>query len=76
MTPAPRSEDLKKLVEQLTRRGDLVRLKDLIFHRDAIADLRTKLVAFLTQHREISPSQFKESGGTESQVQHSLGRVL
>lgn len=63
MTPAPRSEDLKKLVEQLTRRGDLVRLKDLIFHRDAIADLRTKLVAFLTQHREISPSQFKELVG-------------
>jgi selenocysteine-specific elongation factor len=41
----------------------LVRLKDLIFHRAAIADLRTKLVAFLTQHREISPSQFKELVG-------------
>ncbi len=63
MTPAPRSEDLKKLVEQLIRRGDLVRLKDLIFHRDAIADLRAKLVAFLTQHREISPSQFKDLVG-------------
>ena len=58
--PPIRIEDLKKIVEQLVRRGDLVRLKDLLFARTAIAELSDRLVAFLTLHREISPSQFKD----------------
>jgi selenocysteine-specific elongation factor len=58
--PPIRIEDLKKIVEQLVRRGDLVRLKDLLFARKAIVELSDRLVAFLTLHREISPSQFKD----------------
>ena len=60
IVPAIRTDDLKKIVEQLVRRGDLVRLKDLLFSRKAIAELSDRLVAFLTTQHEISPGQFKD----------------
>jgi len=62
-TPPLRTEEIKKIVELLLRRGDLIRLKDLLFHRQAIRELSERLVAFLKQQREISPSQFKDLVG-------------
>ncbi len=61
--PALRPEELKRLIEPLVRRGDVVRLKDLLFHRSAIDDLRTRLVSYLSGQREISPAEFKELVG-------------
>ncbi len=65
-TPKPpvlRPEEVKRLVEPLVRRGDVVRLKDLLFHRSAIDDLRTRLVSFFATKREISPAEFKDLVG-------------
>lgn len=61
--PSLQTEEIKRLVEPLVRRGDVVRLKDLLFHRSVIDDLRERLVAFLKEHREVSPSQFKDLVG-------------
>jgi selenocysteine-specific elongation factor len=61
--PPLRPEEIKKIVEQLLRRGDLIRLKDLLFHRQAIRELSERLVAFFKERREISPSQFKDLVG-------------
>lgn len=55
--------ELKKIVDLLTRRGDLLRIKDLIFFRRAVDDLAERLRAFLKQSPEISPSQFKDLVG-------------
>lgn len=62
-SPPLRPEEIKRLLEPVIRRGDVIRLKDLLFHRSAIDDLRDRLVAFLRQHREISPTQFKDLVG-------------
>lgn len=59
----PAGSDLKKIVDLLIRRGDLLRIKDLIFFRRAVSELGERLCSFLKQHHEISPSQFKDLVG-------------
>lgn len=59
----PALSDLKQATEALVRAGTLVRVKDLLFHRQPLDDLRQRLVAFLKQHREINPSQWKDLVG-------------
>jgi selenocysteine-specific elongation factor len=62
-TPAPSAPELKQAVEGLIRGGTLVRVKDLLFHRQALDALRGRLVAFLQEHREINPTQWKDLVG-------------
>ncbi|HRI51668.1 MAG TPA: SelB C-terminal domain-containing protein, partial [Pseudomonadota bacterium] len=60
---APSAADLKQATEALVRAGTLVRVKDLLFHRQAIAELRARLIAFLKEHRELNPTQWKDLVG-------------
>jgi selenocysteine-specific elongation factor len=54
-------DKLKQLLSVLVNQGRLVKVKeDLYFHQEAIARLKTALVDFLKQHKEISVVQFKD----------------
>ena len=75
-SPPLRPEEIKRLLEPVIRRGDVIRLKDLLFHRSAIDDLRDRLVAFLRQHREISPTQFKDLVGQSRKYSIPFGGIL
>jgi selenocysteine-specific elongation factor len=57
--PATIASALKLLVDE----GVLVRVTDLYFARVALDALRDRLVAYLTQNAEITPSQFKDLVG-------------
>lgn len=52
---------LKPVLQLLTREGILVKIKeDLYFHRPAVAELETRVINFLKEQKEMSPTQFKE----------------
>ena len=56
--------DVKEVVSFLLKEHVLVKVKeDLYFHAKAIEDLKKKLVAFLTDHAEITTSEFKQMTG-------------
>ena len=59
---APEAEVAQALAAAL-RAGLLVRVKDLVFARPALDELRERLRAFLVEHREITPQQWKELVG-------------
>jgi selenocysteine-specific elongation factor len=45
----------------LTKEGALLKVKeDLYFLRQAVEGLEQKIISFLRQHKELTPSQFKE----------------
>ncbi|MBN1906395.1 MAG: selenocysteine-specific translation elongation factor [Deltaproteobacteria bacterium] len=49
----------------LIKEGLLVKVKeDLYFHKNAIDDLRERLIAFLKKNNEVNPTQFKDMTGT------------
>ncbi|MBI5967888.1 MAG: selenocysteine-specific translation elongation factor [Deltaproteobacteria bacterium] len=53
--------DLKPVLQLLTKEGTLVKVKeDLYFHRQALEELEGKMISFLKDHKEMSPTQFKE----------------
>lgn len=53
--------DLKPVLQLLTREGILVKVKDdLYFHRSAVAELERRVIKFLKEQKEMSPTQFKE----------------
>ncbi len=57
-------EVAREILEVLVKEGLLVKIKeDLYFHRDVIADLEERLVAFLRAHGEITTPQFKDMTG-------------
>lgn len=57
-------KDLKDVVAQLVRKGELVRAPDnLWFHAGHVEELKRKLVAFLEKNKEITTLQFKEMAG-------------
>jgi selenocysteine-specific elongation factor len=57
--------ELERALDVLVRGGALLRLKDLLFHREAIDHLRTRLLAHFEAKREITPQEWKELvGGT------------
>ncbi|MFO0574893.1 MAG: selenocysteine-specific translation elongation factor [Polyangia bacterium] len=60
---APAAAALRGIVDGLCRTGALVRIKDLLFYKPHVDELRARLVQFLTAHREISPTQFKDLVG-------------
>jgi len=54
----------KQVLHVLIDEGLIVRIKeDLYFHQEAIETIRKKLVAFLTDHGEITTPQFKDMTG-------------
>lgn len=53
---------LKDILEGLVFDGKVIKIKgDMYFHRDVIEDLKKKVVAYLTQKKEMTPSDFKAS---------------
>ncbi|MCC6993830.1 MAG: selenocysteine-specific translation elongation factor [Deltaproteobacteria bacterium] len=59
---APEAEVAQALAAAV-RAGLLVRVKDLVFARPALDQLRERLRAFLSEHREITPQQWKDLVG-------------
>lgn len=54
----------RTMLDRLIAAKQIIRVKpDLYVHADAIATLRTKLVAFLDAHKTIDAQQFKEMTG-------------
>ncbi len=51
--------DLVSAFSLLVDKREMVRIQDLLFHRDAVEDLRRRLVDFLTEHSQISPPEWK-----------------
>ena len=54
---------LRQTLDLLVQKGALLRVKDLFFDRAAVMTLRERLVAYLKEHREIAPPQWKELCG-------------
>ena len=53
--------ELKPVLQLLTMDGTLAKVKeDLYFHQQAMQELEEKLISFLQQHKEMTPTQFKE----------------
>jgi len=50
-------------IDLLCRGGQLVRVADLVFDRGALEVLRGRLTAYLREHREITPQQWKDLVG-------------
>lgn len=56
--------DLRDLMASLVKAERVVRAKDdLFFGAEAVAALQKRLVSFLTEHGEITPSEFKQMCG-------------
>ncbi len=57
---APEAE-LKPVLQLLVKEGLLVKVKeDLYLHHQAVEELQAKMVAFLNEHKEMTPTQFKD----------------
>jgi selenocysteine-specific elongation factor len=56
-------KELERAVDLLARGGTLIRVKDLIFHKDAVDALRARLTAFLVEKTQITPQEWKELVG-------------
>lgn len=55
-------QHLKDILEGLVFGGKVIKIKgDMYFHRDVIEDLKRMVVAYLTQKKEMAPSDFKSS---------------
>ena len=60
---APAAAKLKAALDGLVRDGTLLRMKDLLFHREPVQALRAQLCAFFERQPEINPTQWKELVG-------------
>jgi selenocysteine-specific elongation factor len=54
---------LTPVIDLLARGGSLVRMKDLVFERRAVDELRGRLVEHLKVHGQITPQEWKELVG-------------
>jgi selenocysteine-specific elongation factor len=55
------TDNIKQLLQILVNQGRLVKVKeDLYFHQEAIQNLKSRLIDFLKQHKEITVVQFKD----------------
>ena len=58
------AEEARQVLSLLLDEGQLVKIKEELYcHREAIEKIRDQLVAFLTEHEEISTPQFKDMTG-------------
>jgi selenocysteine-specific elongation factor len=55
--------ELERAIDLLARGGTLARIKDLVFHKSALDELRARLVAFLQERQQITPQEWKEMVG-------------
>ncbi|MCF8025932.1 MAG: selenocysteine-specific translation elongation factor [Desulfobacteraceae bacterium] len=54
-------DQIKNVLMHLVNEGRIIKVKEeLFFHADVIADLKSRLVDFLSKNGEITPAQFKE----------------
>ena len=60
---APAAAKLKAALDGLVRDGTLLRMKDLLFHREPVQALRAQLCSFFERQPEINPTQWKELVG-------------
>lgn len=63
VSPPPSSDAIRSALDSLLRRGTLVRIKDLLFHCEALLDLQKRLISYLEAHREITAAAWKEIVG-------------
>ncbi len=57
----PYDQKFEDLIFLMQEEGILVRIKeDIVFHSRSIDEIKNRLIKFLKEHGEISPSQFKE----------------
>jgi selenocysteine-specific elongation factor len=56
-------KELERVIDLLARGGTLLKIKDLVFHKDAVDGLRRKLTAFLVEKTQITPQEWKELVG-------------
>lgn len=61
--PAIGASDLRRVIDAQCRAGQLVVIKEHVFAAAHIEKLRAALVDWLTEHTEITPSQWKELVG-------------
>ncbi len=55
-------QHIKDILESLVFDGKVIKIKgDMYFHRDIIEDLKKMVVAYLTQKKEMTPSDFKST---------------
>ena len=58
------AQQARDVLQLLVENGDLLKVKeDLYFHRQAIDDLRLRLVDFLKEKGEITTPEFKDMTG-------------
>lgn len=57
--------ETRKVLMHLVEEGKLVKVKeDLFFHKEAIDDLKKRVLQFLVENEDMNPTQFKEITGT------------
>ena len=56
-------KEVKEAIDLLSRGGTLVKVADLHFDRDALADLRGRLIAYLREKKQITAQEWKELVG-------------
>jgi len=61
--PAQSEQAVSSAALSLVRSGALVRVKDLLFYREHVEDLRQRLVRYLQENREITPAAWKDLVG-------------
>lgn len=53
--------ELRPVLQVLVKEGLLVKMKDdLYFHHQAVDELSARMVSFLHEHKEMTPTQFKD----------------
>ncbi|MDV2495431.1 MAG: selenocysteine-specific translation elongation factor [bacterium] len=62
-------EEGGELIQLLVEEGTLVRLKNKhLFHREALAEAQESLVAYLEEHGEMAPAQFRDLLGITRKI--------
>jgi selenocysteine-specific elongation factor len=57
-------KEAKQVMQVLLNEGVLVKLKeDLYYHAEALAEIKSRLVAFFAEHERLGAQQFKEITG-------------
>jgi selenocysteine-specific elongation factor len=55
-------DHLRDIIERLVYEGKIIKVKgDMYFHRDVIENLKEKVMSYLRQNKEMTPSDFKST---------------
>jgi selenocysteine-specific elongation factor len=70
-------DDVRDVITQLVRDGRVVRApEDLWFHAEVVDELKSKLVAHLQRHGQITPLEFKEMCGVTRKYMIPLAEMF